>query len=292
MAGPLGVTHFLILSQSDEHVNLRLGRVPRGPTLSFQVDSYMLMKHVHAMQRRPMDTTVRQQRHSPCACLLYHSLQQAPPVSLTPQMSYISPPLVVLNNFADCDKHMKIVSVTFQNMFPAINVATIKLSNCRRIVLLHRHKESGLLELRQYGIRAVPVGLSRRCVSVCVCGAGSAQYPRAHTLTHWGYCWASNSVKRVVRTKIPDLSNLTDISEYVLRPGAAAGASASDSEADDETNQVTLPQKVGGRGNVAKAKRYGRGGGERTVARLLAHHLSQWCRYAAVPFACKSWGLA
>lgn len=37
MAGPFKVTHMLVLSQTDDFVNLRVMRVPRGPTLSFHV---------------------------------------------------------------------------------------------------------------------------------------------------------------------------------------------------------------------------------------------------------------
>ena len=37
VAGPLGVTHFVIVSRTDSHVNLRLCRLPRGPTLTFHI---------------------------------------------------------------------------------------------------------------------------------------------------------------------------------------------------------------------------------------------------------------
>lgn len=37
VAGPLGVTHFLILSRTEEFVNFRVCRLPRGPTITFHV---------------------------------------------------------------------------------------------------------------------------------------------------------------------------------------------------------------------------------------------------------------
>ena len=37
VAGPLGVSHFLILSRSQTHVNLRICRLPRGPTVTFHI---------------------------------------------------------------------------------------------------------------------------------------------------------------------------------------------------------------------------------------------------------------
>ncbi|KAF9946098.1 hypothetical protein BGZ70_003409, partial [Mortierella alpina] len=53
VAGPLGVTHFVILSRTDHGTNMRIARVPRGPTLSFQVKTYSLAKDIAAMQKAP-----------------------------------------------------------------------------------------------------------------------------------------------------------------------------------------------------------------------------------------------
>ena len=211
MAGPFKVTHMLVLSQTDDFVNLRVMRVPRGPTLSFhvrhsviatpgvapgspvrsslQVKEYTLMRHVHAMQRRPVDVTT----------------------------AYLSSPLVVLNNFADSAKHLKvcacpscravlplahrlacvvaqIVSATVQHMFPALDVANIKLAQCRRVVLLHLDKESGDIEWRHYAITAVPVGLSRRLVAAFSCSTGCTH---SHAPLHTA---SSESCRRKSRT--------------------------------------------------------------------------------------------
>ena len=37
VAGPLRVSHFVMFSKSDVSVNLRIVRLPRGPTLTFKV---------------------------------------------------------------------------------------------------------------------------------------------------------------------------------------------------------------------------------------------------------------
>ena len=74
-------------------------------------------------------------------------------------------------------------------------------------------------------------------------------------LQHWLHTLTralAHSVKRIVQTKIPNLANVSDISEYVL--GAQGSAYASDSEGDDEDNQVTLPQDLKGRGNVKSGR--------------------------------------
>lgn len=199
LAMPMGVSHILALSQNAEHLNLRLARVPEGPTMTFRVTKFSLVKHVRAIQRRPY-TSAGIHQHSP---------------------------IVVTNNFGDATAppHVKLMRITFQNMFPAINVATVKLSECRRVVLFNLLDDE--VEMRHYAIKATPVGVDRK-------------------------------VRRIVQTKIPNLSNLNDIADYITGTTASGlsapsasqhGAAASDSEPEDETSHVILPQRYSGRGN-------------------------------------------
>lgn len=53
MAGPLGVSHFMILSQTERGTNLRICKSPRGPTMMFRVEEYSLMRDIAASQKRP-----------------------------------------------------------------------------------------------------------------------------------------------------------------------------------------------------------------------------------------------
>lgn len=54
MAGPLGVTHFLLFYRaSSGNVNLKLAVTPRGPTFNFHVEKYSLAKDVHKALKRP-----------------------------------------------------------------------------------------------------------------------------------------------------------------------------------------------------------------------------------------------
>jgi ribosome biogenesis protein SSF1/2 len=92
-------------------------------------------------------------------------------------------------------------------MFPTINVKTVKLGDCRRVVLFHYHKESDTVEVRHYAIRANPVGISR-------------------------------TVKRVVQASIPNLGNLEDISDFI--DGSGFSGSVSDSEAEDESSRASI----------------------------------------------------
>ncbi|OQS01029.1 SWI4 1, Peter Pan-like protein suppressor [Achlya hypogyna] len=193
VAAPLGVSHFVAFSHTDAGTNMKLVRLPRGPTLSFKVVGYTLMKHVHAIQKRPVDAS----------------------------LAFKTSPLVVLNNFNGTEDHVKLLNVTFQNMFPAIDVQTISLADCRRVVLFHYDKETGHVEFRQYVIRAMPLGLSK-------------------------------SVKTLVKSRIPNLGNVEDISDFVF--GNTNTGMTSDSEVDDEAAHIVLPDKFRGRGNQKSEK--------------------------------------
>lgn len=127
--------------------------------------------------------------------------------------------MVVLNNFGQAEEqHLKLLKVTFQHMFPTINVKTVQLSNCRRVVLFHYNKDTDTVEMRHYAVRANPVGISK-------------------------------GVKRIVQAKLPNLGKLTDISEFLDGADAYTGA-GSDSEAEDDASKVTLSERYVGRGNI------------------------------------------
>jgi hypothetical protein len=87
-------------------------------------------------------------------------------------------------------------------MFRTINVKTVQLSDCRRVVLFHFNKEDGTVQMRHYAIRANPVGISR-------------------------------NIKKIVQSKLPNLGELEDISQFVDGTAGFTG-SISDSEAEDE----------------------------------------------------------
>ena len=53
VAGPMGVTHFLILSKTATAPYLRVGRTPQGPTLTFKIQEYSLAVDIAQSQVRP-----------------------------------------------------------------------------------------------------------------------------------------------------------------------------------------------------------------------------------------------
>lgn len=133
MAGPLGVTHFLIFSRTDTGTNLRIARGPRGPTLSFRVHTFSLIRDIMTAQARPK----------------------------SPGAEYLTSPLLILNNFNGPEKELKLMSTMLQNMFPPINVQTMHLSSARRVVLINRNAATGRLDFRHYAIIVKPIGVSK-----------------------------------------------------------------------------------------------------------------------------------
>ena len=192
VSGPLGISHFLILSATDKSRYVKICRAPRGHTLSLRVHKYTLAREVAAAQRNPR----------------------------SPPNAFRSPPLVVLNNFGDAP-HQKLATVTFQNLFPPINVKKVKLSTCQRAVLVDYYKESNRFQFRHYAISAAPTGSNR-------------------------------ALRKLLTTRnAPDLGNLTDVSEFFDKAALGAASDASDSEGEDAVAaRVDLTQDYN---RVAKA---------------------------------------
>jgi ribosome biogenesis protein SSF1/2 len=182
VSGPLGISHFMIFSATERSKYLKICRAPRGPTLTFRVHKYTLAREVAAAQRNP----------------------RAPP------NAFLSPPLVVLNNFGDAP-HQKLATITFQNLFPPINVRKVKLSTCQRAVLIDYDKATGRFQFRHYTISAAPTGANRRLRKLLTSRAA------------------------------PDLGALTDVSDFFKGNGGVSDAS--DSEGEDAVNaRVDLAQ--------------------------------------------------
>lgn len=133
VAGQLGVTHFLIFSRTEKNVNLRISRVPRGPTLTFRVAEYALAKDCLALQKNPKTSDVE-----------YHKC-----------------PLLVLNNFQQPGKEFKVMTVMLQNMFPPVDIQTMQLSEARRVLLFNYNEDTGMIDMRHYSIGVKATGVSK-----------------------------------------------------------------------------------------------------------------------------------
>jgi ribosome biogenesis protein SSF1/2 len=189
VSGPLGVSHFVILSATENSKYVKIAKTPRGPTLTFKVNKYTLAREVAAAQRNPR----------------------------APQNAFLSPPLVVLNNFGDAP-HQKLATITFQNLFPPINVRKVKLSTCQRALLVDFDAKTNRFQFRHYSISAAPTGANRKLRKLLTSRAA------------------------------PDLGQLNDVSEF-FEPGRGFGkgyssaSDVSDSEGEDAVNaRVDLAQ--------------------------------------------------
>jgi hypothetical protein len=89
-----------------------------------------------------------------------------------------------------------------QNLFPALQIDTMKLAECRRALLFDYDKATDLVSMRHYAITANPRNITR-------------------------------GVRQLAKARIPNLRDLDDISEFVHN-GGTHGAVTSDSEAEDE----------------------------------------------------------
>lgn len=226
MAGPLGVTHMLIFNQTAAGINMRILRAPRGPTVTFRVNKFALTGDIMHSARRPT----------------------------TPGSEFLTPPMLVLNNFGGAERHVRLLVTVFQNLFPPLHVHTMRLSHARRIVLLSYNAETRTIDWRHYVISVRPVGVSRS-VRRIIEGTTRPSSASAGSVTGKG---ADGS--RRGRAMV-NLANANDIAEYIVR-GAGAGEDTDTSEAESEAedmadpqNAVELSQDYVGRGNAANTQR-------------------------------------
>eukprot|EP00041_Stephanoeca_diplocostata_P014119 m.253632 g.253632 ORF g.253632 m.253632 type:complete len:471 (-) comp19587_c0_seq2:49-1461(-) len=133
LAGPFGVSHLLVFRHTKVGTNLRIARLPRGPTLMFRVKSYSHIKDVARSQPNPK----------------------------SPGAQYLTAPLLVLNNISADKVETRLTAKVFQSLFPSIDVSTVDLALLKRIVLLHHDTETDEMCLRHYEIDVKPTGISK-----------------------------------------------------------------------------------------------------------------------------------
>lgn len=139
VAGPLGITHLMMLSATQNAAYLRIAKSPRGPTITLRIHAYSLVRDILASQQRPR----------------------------APQSMWLTAPLVVLNNFNSTEaskedgENLKLATVMFQNLFPSINASTTKLSSCQRVVLLDYEPSTKRVQFRHYSVAIKPSGVSK-----------------------------------------------------------------------------------------------------------------------------------
>ncbi|KZT69044.1 Brix-domain-containing protein [Daedalea quercina L-15889] len=139
MAPALGVTHLLAFTLTDVAPSLRIVRLSAGPTLSFRIERYSLVKDVLNSSRRARSIG---------------------------SVEYLSPPLLVLASFPQpgpgTPPHLPLLMKTFQTLFPPLSPQKLSLSSARRVVLVSYIADRGTVEFRHYLITVKPYGVSKR----------------------------------------------------------------------------------------------------------------------------------
>ncbi|KAL1947688.1 hypothetical protein VTO73DRAFT_13412 [Trametes versicolor] len=157
MAPALGVTHLLAFTLTDVAPSMRIVRLSAGPTLSFRVERYSLMKDLVNSSRRARSMST---------------------------VEYLSPPLLVLASFPPpsptTPPHLTLLMKTFQSLFPSLAPQSLSLSSARRVVLVHYNAERGTVDVRHYLITVKPYGVSKRIRRVLE-GASAKSAPSTAT---------------------------------------------------------------------------------------------------------------
>ncbi|KAH7926296.1 Brix-domain-containing protein [Leucogyrophana mollusca] len=138
LAPALKVSHLIALTLTDVAPSLRIVRLPAGPTLSFRVERYSLMKDVMKSSRSARSMG----------------------------MEYLTAPLLVLASFPPpsptTPPHLPLLMKSFQSLFPPLSPKAMSLSGARRIVLIAYNADRGSVDFRHYVITVKPYGVSKR----------------------------------------------------------------------------------------------------------------------------------
>lgn len=140
-AGIYHISHMLAFSMTDNSTMLKICKLPGGPTLTFKVLKFTLAQYV------PLNKS-------------YSDLVS----ERTLRKMYTNAPLLVMSGFGKEDdkgtETARIISVMLQSIFPPINVNSISLPQCKRVVLFSLTKGEAVeghpaplqIEFRHYEI--------------------------------------------------------------------------------------------------------------------------------------------
>lgn len=125
MCSPLNVTHLFTFTQStnnDNDIYLKLGKLHNGPTVTFKVNEYSLVKDINKFKNKSISTQ---------------------------GLLFQEPPLLVINGFKNDIPQEKIIISLFQNIYPPINPMQKKIEDIKRVLLINK-QEDGSVEIRHY----------------------------------------------------------------------------------------------------------------------------------------------
>ncbi|KAL7283275.1 hypothetical protein ACG7TL_002704 [Trametes sanguinea] len=220
MAPALGVSHLLAFTLTDVAPSMRIVRLSAGPTLSFRVERYSLMKDI------------------------INSSKHARSIST---VEYLSPPLLVLASFPPpsptTPPHLTLMMKTFQSMFPPLSPQTLSLSSARRVVLIHYNADRGTVDFRHYLITVKPYGVSKRIRRILE-GAPVKKSSSSHATLDLGN---EKDVADFLLRRKGEPGPSSD--------GYESAASSASSAAGDDADAISLADDYVGRNNKKGQKR-------------------------------------
>ena len=134
IAATINVSHIFVFNKTEDKLNLRIMKVPRGPTLWFNITSYSLEKDIQSSLLRP------------------HADQH-----LSKDAA-----MCLMSGFNDEKKQSKLAKTFIKNMFPTTNIPTLNLDNVRRVVIWEWNDETEEIDFRQFVISKTPVGVGKK----------------------------------------------------------------------------------------------------------------------------------
>ncbi|XP_065319008.1 protein Peter pan-like isoform X1 [Gordionus sp. m RMFG-2023] len=188
IAGTFHIHHIISFSMTETAYNMRICRVPHGPTLFFKLIGATLAREVDQLIRKPIKNKALFSDH----------------------------PLLIMSGFNKLDMHHKILSNTFQNMIPSIDIIKVNLNKIKRCLLIRYDTKNDVIDIRHYAIKVNPCGINKGLTKI------------------------------VKGKKVPNMSDFNDIHDYVTRDQV----SESEIEIDGPENQIVLPQNISGKGNI------------------------------------------
>ncbi|KJA18595.1 hypothetical protein HYPSUDRAFT_45139 [Hypholoma sublateritium FD-334 SS-4] len=216
MGPALSVSHLLAFTLTALAPSLRIVKLSDGPTLSFRVERYSLMKDLMGTSKRARSVG----------------------------MEYLSPPLLVLASFpppsSTTPPHLPLLMKSFQSLFPPLSPHTLSLSSARRVVLISYNADRGTVDFRHYIIKVKPYGVSKRVRKVLE-GVG-------HSSTRSGVLDLGNE------KDVADFL-LRKRGEPGPEGGYESAASSAESVAGDDGDAVDLAEDYVGRNNKKGQRR-------------------------------------
>ncbi len=191
-----GLSHMIMLTNTEKNSYMRFAKMPRGPTLTFKVDDYVLAADIFENITNNLNDEISEKKK-----------MRISPKPLTKSFNHV--PLVIMNGFnspqisQEYTEPIKIAAMMFQSFFPPINLNDIQLKKCKRVVLFNlKFNDEGIpiVEFRHYDIDI-----------------------EKHSI--------KKTISNILNNKKMDLSRFTNISDYILKQSGYT--SGSDNEDPD-----------------------------------------------------------